>query len=212
LEALAMPFLQLPVNNCILYSHTMQGIMAHMASLVANEKCEFLLIWDGKTGEMKTRSMNLADILTGSSNILPDMQAADRWAAIDDLVGNLIATGRIKEENRDAILAVVKKRESSMSTGIGFGIGIPHASTDLIPEVVGALGRSSKGINFDALDNQPVNLVMLFLVPQGQFQRHLHTLASIAKLLHIKEFRQELEQAPDSEAMWQVILKYSAPR
>jgi mannitol/fructose-specific phosphotransferase system IIA component (Ntr-type) len=99
-----------------------------------------------------------------------------------------------------------------MSTGIGFGIGIPHASTDLIPEVVGALGRSSKGINFDALDNQPVNLVMLFLVPQGQFQRHLHTLASIAKLLHIKEFRQELEQAPDPQAMWQVILKYSAPR
>ena len=138
------------------------------------------------------------------------MQAADRWAAIDDLVGNLIATGRIKAENRDAITAVVKKRESSMSTGIGFGIGIPHASTDLIPEVVGALGRSRQGISFDALDNQPVNLVMLFLVPQGQFQKHLHTLANIAKLLHIKEFRQELEQAPDAEAMWQVIRKYSA--
>jgi hypothetical protein len=83
------------------------------------------------------------------------MGAADRWAAIDDMVGNLIATGRIKEENRDAITAVVKKRESSMSTGIGFGIGIPHASTDLIADVVGALGRSRKGISFDALDNQP---------------------------------------------------------
>jgi mannitol/fructose-specific phosphotransferase system IIA component (Ntr-type) len=193
-------------------SRTMQDIVIHLGPFVTNEKCEFLLIWNGKSGEMKARSMNLADILTGPSNILPDMQAADRWAAIDDLVDNLIATGRIKEENRAAILAVVKKRESSMSTGIGFGIGIPHASTDLIPEVVGALGRSSKGINFDALDNQPVNLVMLFLVPQGQFQRHLHTLASIAKLLHIKEFRQELEQAPDPEAMWQVILKYSALR
>jgi mannitol/fructose-specific phosphotransferase system IIA component (Ntr-type) len=154
--------------------------------------------------------MNLGDIL-GASNILPGMQAADRWAAIDELVGNLIATGKIKAENRDAVTAVVKKRESSMSTGIGFGIGIPHASTDLIPEVVGALGRSAKGINFDALDNQPVNLVMLFLVPQGQFQKHLHTLANIAKLLHIKEFRQELEQAPDAEAMFQVIRKYSAP-
>ena len=58
-----------------------------------------------------------------------------------------------------------------MSTGIGFGIGIPHASTDLIYEVVGALGRSKKGINFDALDNQPVNLVMLFLVPQGPISK-----------------------------------------
>ena len=130
--------------------------------------------------------MNLADILSGQKNILPDMQAADRWAAIDDLVGNLITTGKIKPGDRDAITAVIKKRESSMSTGIGFGIGIPHASTDLIPEVVGALGRSSKGINFDALDNQPVNLVVLFLVPQGQFQKHLHTLANIAKLLHLK--------------------------
>jgi mannitol/fructose-specific phosphotransferase system IIA component (Ntr-type) len=92
-----------------------------------------------------------------------------------------------------------------MSTGIGYGIGIPHASTDLIPEVIGALGRSKKGVNFDALDNQPVNLVMLFLVPQGQFQKHLHTLANIAKILHKAEFRQALEQAPDAEAMLRVI-------
>jgi mannitol/fructose-specific phosphotransferase system IIA component (Ntr-type) len=155
--------------------------------------------------------MNLGDIL-GPNNILPDMRAADRWEAIDELVNNLIATGKIKPENKDAVIAVVKKRESSMSTGIGFGIGIPHASTDLIPEVVGALGRSSKGINFDALDNQPVNLVMLFLVPQGQFQKHLHTLASIAKLLHVKEFRQELEQAPDAAAMFEIIKRYSAPK
>ena len=155
--------------------------------------------------------MNLGDILD-STNILPAMQAAIRWDAIDELVNNLIATGKIKPENRDAIMAVVKKRESSMSTGIGFGIGIPHASTDLIPEVVGALGRSTQGINFDALDNQPVNLVMLFLVPQGQFQKHLHTLASIAKLLHVKEFRQELEQAPDAAAMYDIIKRYSAPK
>ncbi len=97
-----------------------------------------------------------------------------------------------------------------MSTGIGFGIGIPHASTDLITEVVGSFGRSKKGVNFDALDNQPVNLVMLFLVPQGQFQKHLHTLASIAKLLHNKDFRSALEQAPEADAMVKIIKEYSA--
>jgi mannitol/fructose-specific phosphotransferase system IIA component (Ntr-type) len=154
--------------------------------------------------------MNLGDILT-VENILPDLPATNRWEAIDQLIDNLVATHRIEAANRDAIVAVVKKRESSMSTGIGFGIGIPHASTDLIHEVVGALGRASKGMNFDALDNQPVNLVMLFLVPQGQFQKHLHTLANIAKLLHIKEFRQELEQAPDAAAMYGIIKKYSEP-
>ncbi len=76
-----------------------------------------------------------------------------------------------------------------------------HASTDLIPEVFGALGRSKRGINFVALDNQTVNLVMLSLVPQGQFQKHVHTLANIAKILHKAQFRQALEQAPDAEAM-----------
>lgn len=148
--------------------------------------------------------MDLGDIL-GPSNILPEMQAVDRWQAIDELIGTLVASGKIQPQHREAIAAVVKKRETSMSTGIGFGIGIPHASTDLIPEVVAALGRSKKGMNFDALDNQPVNLVMLFLVPQGQFQKHLHTLASIAKILHKAEFRQALEQAPDAEAMLRII-------
>jgi fructose-specific phosphotransferase system IIA component len=148
--------------------------------------------------------MDLGDILT-KEQIITDLQATDRWQAIDELINNLVATGKIKPEHHDAIAAVVKKRESSMSTGIGFGIGIPHASTDLIYEVVGALGRSKKGVNYDALDNQPVNLVMLFLVPQGQFQKHLHTLANIAKLLHKPEFRQALEQAPDGEAMLKII-------
>ena len=155
--------------------------------------------------------MDLGDILS-KPQILPDLRATNRWEAIDELIDNLVATGKIQSGDRDAVTAAVKKRETSMSTGIGFGIGIPHASTDLIPEVVGSLGRSTKGINFEALDNQPVNLVVLFLVPQGQFQRHLHTLASIAKLLHIKEFRQELEEAPDAAAMYQIILKYSAAK
>ena len=97
-----------------------------------------------------------------------------------------------------------------MSTGIGFGIGSPHASTDLIYEVVGAFGLAGlrKGVNFEALDNQPVNLVMLFLVPQGQFQKHLHTLANIAKLLHKKEFLEALEEAPDAPAMFKIIKEY----
>ncbi|MBI4664020.1 MAG: PTS sugar transporter subunit IIA [Verrucomicrobia bacterium] len=155
--------------------------------------------------------MNLGDILQ-REQIITDLRASNRWEAIDELIDNLVATGKIKPEHRQPIAAVVKKRESSMSTGIGFGIGIPHASTDMIYEVVGALGRSKKGVNFDALDNQPVGLVMLFLVPQGQFQKHLHTLASIAKLLHKKEFRQALEEAQDAEGMYRVIKETSTAK
>jgi len=160
------------------------------------------------SGEMTYRidseAMELGDILS-KEQILTDLQAGNRWEAIDELIKNLVTTGRIKPEHQEAIAAVVKKRESSMSTGIGFGIGIPHASTDLISEVVGALGRSKRGVNFDALDNQPVHLFMLFLFPQGQFQKHLHTLANIAKLLHKADFRQALEQAPEADSMLRII-------
>ena len=124
--------------------------------------------------------MTLGDILE-QETILTDLKAKTRWEAIDELIDLLVETGKIRAEDKESVLEGVKKRESSMSTGIGFGIGIPHASTDLIYDVVGAFGRSAEGVNFDALDNQPVNMVMLFLVPQGQFQKHLHTLANIAK-------------------------------
>jgi len=87
--------------------------------------------------------MNLGDILQ-RDQIVTDLRASNRWEAIDELIDNLVVTGKLKPENRQPVAAVVKKRESSMSTGIGFGIGIPHASTDLIYEVIGALGRSKR--------------------------------------------------------------------
>ena len=148
--------------------------------------------------------MELADFLT-KEQVVTDLKAFDRWEAIEELIDLLVDKERIKSEHRDAIVSVVKKRETTMSTGIGFGIGIPHASTDLIGDVTGAFGRSKAGVNFDALDNHPVNLVMLFLVPQGQFQKHLHTLAKIAKVLHKKEFRKALEDAGDAAEMYQII-------
>ncbi len=81
----------------------------------------------------------------------------NRWEAIDELINQLVATHRIKAEHRAAISESVRKRESSMSTGIGSGIGLPHASSDLINKVVGAIGRSRKGIEFDAPDGKLVS-------------------------------------------------------
>jgi len=148
--------------------------------------------------------MTLSDIVQ-ADHIEPNLKADDRWGAIDELVDKLITSGALGKENREEIIEVIKKREKSMSTGIGFGIGIPHADTESIEEVVGALGRSKAGIDFEALDNQPVNLVVLFLVPQGQFQKHLNTLANIAKLLHNRDFRESIENASDAEAIQQII-------
>lgn len=159
----------------------------------------------------KIGTMNLGDILS-TRQIVPELKATSRWEAIDELINVLVESGRIPPENRESVTNVVKKREQSMSTGIGFGIGIPHASTDVISEVVAAFGRSRRGVNFDALDNQPVHLVTLFLVPQGQFQRHLHTLAGIAKVLRRDDFLKALDAAPSAETMMTVIREFSAAR
>jgi len=159
--------------------------------------------------------MDLADILS-KEQIIPELRAANRWEAIDELIGNLVATGKIKPEHRDAIIGFVRKREQSMSTGIGLGIGIPHAckglTADMVPEVIGAFGRSKTGVAFEAADNQPVKFAILFLVPEGQFQKHLHTLANISKLMHRPELRHALETAPDAESMLAVIRESAGKR
>jgi mannitol/fructose-specific phosphotransferase system IIA component (Ntr-type) len=135
--------------------------------------------------------MDLDDFLGPNPTVI-DLRAKDRWEAIDELVGHLVTVGKIKPEQRDGILSAVKLREGSMSTGLGFGIGIPHASSDLISDVVGVIGRSQMGLEFDALDRKPVKVVLLFLVPTGEFQKHINTLANIAKLLHRKDIRDGL--------------------
>ena len=148
--------------------------------------------------------MNLGDILS-PAQIIAEMLAANRWEAIDELINNLVETGKIKPDNRDQIAAVVKKRETSMSTGIGFGIAIPHASSDRLDEVVAAFGRSTSGIEFDALDNAPVKFVVLFIVPKNQFQTHLRTLASIAKFLNDRAVRERLATAPSAEEILSIF-------
>ena len=121
-----------------------------------------------------------------------DLQAQDRWQAIEELMNHLVDTHKIQPPHRDSIAENIKKRELLMSTGIGFGISIPHASTTLVSEVVAVVGRSRKGIQFDALDSKPVHLVFLFLVPAGESQKHVHVLANVAKLLHRQDFRDGL--------------------
>ena len=150
--------------------------------------------------------------LLAQDRIITDLQAADRWQAIDELLDKLIQSHAVDPANRCAIAAVVRKREQSMSTGIGCGIGIPHAITDCLTQAVAALGRSHRGIAFDALDGQPVSLVVLFLVPRGQMQQHLHTMGGIARLLQHADTRQALQQAPDAAAILQLIQHHEALR
>ena len=142
--------------------------------------------------------MSLASLLS-AEQIIPEMRATERWPAIVELIDLLVSLDKIKRADRESILASLKQREETMSTGIGFGIAIPHCSSDRLEGVVAAFGRSTGGIEFDALDNAPVKFVVLFIVPKNQFQTHLRTLASIAKFLNDRSVRDSLANAQTTE-------------
>lgn len=148
--------------------------------------------------------MTLATLLT-EKQILPELKSEERWGAIAELVDAIVAAGKIRAEDRDAILESIRQREETMSTGIGLGIAIPHASSDRVNEVVAALGRSAAGVEFDALDAQPVHFVVLFVVPKDQFQTHLRTLAAIAKFLNDRTVRKELSEAATARDILHII-------
>jgi mannitol/fructose-specific phosphotransferase system IIA component (Ntr-type) len=148
--------------------------------------------------------MSLANLLS-AEQIVPEMNATERWPAIVELIDLLVNLGKVKPADRDSILASLKQREETMSTGIGFGIAIPHCSSDRLDEVVAAFGRSSGGIEFDALDNAPVKFVVLFIVPKNQFQTHLRTLASIAKFLNDRSVRESLAEANSADEILSIF-------
>ena len=142
--------------------------------------------------------MTLGNLLT-VNQIIPEMKATERWSAIVELIDLLVTLGKINKDDRDTVLSALRAREETMSTGIGFGIAIPHASSDRVTEVVAAFGRSTTGIEFDSLDNAPVKFIVLFVVPKDQFQTHLRTLAAIAKFLNDRAVRDKLATAASSQ-------------
>ncbi len=148
--------------------------------------------------------MTLANLLS-AQQIVPNMKSGERWGAIGELVNVLVAAGKIRAEEREPVLDSIRQREQTMSTGIGFGIAIPHASSEKVAEVVAAFGRSTTGVEFDSLDGQPVFFIVLFVVPKDQFQTHLRTLAAIAKFLNDKTVRDELGRAQDATQILRVF-------
>ena len=154
--------------------------------------------------------MTLGHLLT-VDQILPEMKSTERWSAIVELVDLLVSVGQVKTEDRDVVLSALRQREETMSTGIGFGIAIPHASSDRVEKVVAAFGRKMGGIEFDSLDNAPVKFIVLFVVPKDQFQTHLRTLAAIAKFLNDRSVRERLGTAASAQEIL-AIFENNAPQ
>lgn len=152
--------------------------------------------------------MTLSTLLS-TDRIVPELRATERWDAITELLDLLVERESILQDDREEVLGALRQREETMSTGIGFGIAIPHASSDRVPGVVAAFGRSTNGIEFDSLDNEPVHFVLLFVVPRDQFQTHLRTLAAIAKFLNDRVVRDELSAATNADSIMEIFRRHS---
>jgi mannitol/fructose-specific phosphotransferase system IIA component (Ntr-type) len=154
--------------------------------------------------------MMLHELITEPEQIVADLHATDRWATIDELMAVFVRTGRITDRDSEAVAAAVRKREQSMSTGIGHGIGIPHAPSEHVDRVQALLAIAHHDVDFAALDGQPVRIVVLFVVPQNKFQEHLNTLANIARVLGDEETRRRLREATTPEQVL-AIVRASSP-
>ncbi|PCJ51333.1 MAG: PTS sugar transporter subunit IIC [Candidatus Hydrogenedentota bacterium] len=139
--------------------------------------------------------------------IKTDLEASTKDAAIAELVDSLIEAKDLTPNLRKPVLHALNARERSMSTGMEMGIALPHGTSPDITNLVGALGISTAGIEWQCLDDQPANLIMLLVLPRHEFQVHVRTLAGISHLLNEETFRTALINAPDADTILKLIRK-----
>lgn len=138
--------------------------------------------------------MKLSDVL-GEESVLLDFKARDKWEAIERLVEALVAHGRLKPGQRRQVLDALVARENVASTGMGLGVAIPHAWTDLLETGAAAAAICPSGIPFQSADGAPATLIILLVSPRHSAQQHVRTLAAIARLLNYEEMRTALLNA-----------------
>jgi mannitol/fructose-specific phosphotransferase system IIA component (Ntr-type) len=127
----------------------------------------------------------------------------DKWTLIQDL-GDLIVSS-MEGCDRETLLADTLEREDKGSTGIGEGIAIPHARTAGVSELVGALGVSAQGIDFDSTDGKPCHLVFLILAPPEESTRYLKALSAVAFIAKDPERMERLKSATSPDEVISVL-------
>lgn len=137
--------------------------------------------------------------------IRPELTAKDRDGVLAELVDALAATGAVAGGATEEIVAALVKREKNGSTGFGKGVAVPHVKHAKVRQMVGTVGRSAVGIDFAALDKQPVYTVVLLLSPENQNPRHLAAMHVIFTNLQDDGFRKFMRQATTKDAILELL-------
>jgi len=133
--------------------------------------------------------------------IVPELAASDRDGVVRELVTALAKAGALPEDAVDEVVAAVIKREQNGSTGFGKGVAVPHVKHSKVKQMAGTIGRSAGGIDFAALDHQPVYSIFLLLSPDNEPQQHLQAMNIVFSNLQKDMFRRYLRQTESREGI-----------
>lgn len=151
--------------------------------------------------------MGLEDLLS-AEGVIPNLKARCKREVLSALAERASAlVGAPADKIRETLL----EREQLGSTGVGKGVAIPHGKVEGLGSVVGVLARLETAIDFDAVDDQPVDLVFMLLAPANATAAHLKALAKVSRLLKDDEARSALRGAETAEALFAIAVDPGRP-
>jgi mannitol/fructose-specific phosphotransferase system IIA component (Ntr-type) len=146
--------------------------------------------------------MRLRDLLDEQS-VKIGLESVDKEECFEEMVDILVRAGRVSD--RAATLRAILDREAQGTTGIGTGIAVPHAKHGSIPSLMAAVGISQEGIEFDAIDGEPVHMVVLLLANSSEPGPHLQALVEIARLVRIAGFYRKVVAASTPAEILEIL-------
>lgn len=142
--------------------------------------------------------MEMREIVNSGAVVVP-LGSNERDGVIGELLDRLIEVGAVDGDLRSTLLDRILDREAKGSTGFGRGVAIPHVKHDRIPDLSAAVGVSKEGVDFNALDKQPVFSIFLLVSPESEPETHLRAMEAIFSNLSKDAFRRFLRQSESSE-------------
>jgi nitrogen PTS system EIIA component len=148
--------------------------------------------------------MKLLDFVVREA-IIVDLQASGKEAAIREIVGSLHRVGRLADGDMESVIRLILGREELGSTGIGQGVAVPHTRHPTLQRLVGTVALSRRGVDFTALDGEPVDIFFLLVSPHNQPGAHLRALENISRHLKDERFVSFLRQAKSREGVVEIL-------
>ena len=153
--------------------------------------------------------MKLAEVIVPEA-IIPELCANDRDGVVREMVTALAAWLKLGDDVVASIAEAVIERERGGSTAFGKGVAVPHAKHSAIQGVVGAIARSSRGVEFRSLDREPVNLIVLLLSSPDCHDEHLTALERVFRFVREGNLRRFVMQAKDPAEIWSLVVEADA--